>query len=106
MNIKNIDIEVIKRIKNRILNNDCNCQKPNDQNNDKGVVNEILCETLLMIVLAICSPLLLFELYGDIDNELLVKLAQLLGAFLIPIATPFVMLAMFLNCDWTYWGPY
>ena len=95
LNMKNIDIEDIKRIKNRILSNDCNCQKPNDSDsNESGFY--YMCWVLWWLFWVLASPLILMELEG-LDYTILYKVLK--NLFIIGIQ-PLLMLADFLDCFW------
>jgi len=93
LNIKNINIDdVIKKIK-RILNSDCNCQKPTDYDNIGEWINYYLCWVLLLICGIFGTPLLiLMEMEGII--------ARALTNILVLILIGCLGVAELLSCFW------
>ena len=88
LNTKNINIDDIKKIRDRLKDSDCNCQKTTDNINGKSQEPRFICGILFGLVVFI----------GLLMN-ITFNLFTISHIFLV-LAWGVVILASILNCEW------
>ena len=94
LNIRNINIEDLKNIKERMLNSDCNCKETNQHNDSNGLFSDVLCAILYIMF----YNLLIIDLW--LWNK---GIAPNLEEIIYNMGNRFYYLAEFFECEWIEW---
>ena len=94
LNIRNISIEDLKKIKERMLNNDCNCIETTGHNDSNGLFSDVLCAILYIMF----YNLLIIDLW--LRNK---GIAPNLQDIIYNMGDRFYYLAEFYECEWIEW---
>jgi len=95
--IRNINIEDLKNIKERILNSDCNCKETTGHKDSNGLFSGFLCTLLFVIFFNIMMTYIILKNTNTAPN-----LQQIFSN----IALGLLFTAEFFKCDWRELFPY